>query len=418
MRSPLFPEDSTVRPNAEFRTTTSSHLGLFLLIAASFCAPFVQAVEPRVGDDVVAALARAARGEPLRYVAIGGSITQESGSGWIGDWLSTQFPESAVSVVNSGMSATGSVLGIFRIERDILAYQPDLVAIEFCVNDDGQPDEQVIRCMETLVVRLKSLPDPPAIIILESATRHGVKLERHRRVARHYGLLEVDWQAALDEHLHPGKLPLPVGMDRGDGADWEILFRDNVHPNGEGQAFYARVMKDTLRPLVEEARRLAERPGSVFVRTAAPLPPPLSEKPLLLDARLVPLQGLSAPGWRSEQPSSTWWTRFFQGVLAADKPGMSLRIPVRGTAFGLLYVMDKRFGTFHAAVDGGESRHVQANTRDGYSSVILGMDLPAREHILTISLPAGSETDPDLNGPVKLGYLLVAGGNDPEKFPK
>ena len=83
-----------------------------------------------VGDDVVAVFTRAERGEPLRYVAIGGSITQASGDGWAGEWLRRQFPKSDVTVVNSGMSATGSSLGIFRIERDIIAHQPDLVAID------------------------------------------------------------------------------------------------------------------------------------------------------------------------------------------------------------------------------------------------------------------------------------------------
>jgi broad specificity polyphosphatase/5'/3'-nucleotidase SurE len=43
------------------------------------------------------------------------------------------------------MSATGSSLGVFRIERDIIAHQPDLVAIEFCVNDSGFTDEQAVR---------------------------------------------------------------------------------------------------------------------------------------------------------------------------------------------------------------------------------------------------------------------------------
>src|SRR5690606_15033643 len=49
------------------------------------------------------------------------------------------------------------------------------------------------------------------------------------------------------------------------------------------------------------------------------------------------------------------------------------------------------------------------NTRGGYGSIILGADLPAREHVLTLVLPAKSKTDARINGPVKLGYLLVAG---------
>lgn len=112
---------------------------------------------------------RAERGALLRYVAIGGSITEAGGPGWVGDRLREQFPDSLVSVVNSGMSGTGSSLGVFRVERDVLAHQPDLMVIEFCVNDGGLPDAQAIRNMETIVVRLKSLPHPPAVVVVEAA---------------------------------------------------------------------------------------------------------------------------------------------------------------------------------------------------------------------------------------------------------
>jgi Lysophospholipase L1 and related esterases len=340
-----------------------------------------------VGDDVVAVFSRAERGEPLRYVAIGGSITQASGDGWAGGWLRERFPRSEVTVVNSGMSATGSSLGIFRIERDVIAHQPDLVAIEYCVNDGGLSDEEAIRYMETMVVRLKSLPHPPAIIIVEAAARDGVNLTRHRRVARHYGLVEVDMQAAMDA--------------KGTAA-WNDYFSDRVHPNKAGHALYAETMRGVLAPL-------AERAGTGKVKKPARLPAPLSRKPLLLDARLVPLQGYQSSGWRQEASLPAWWNRFFQGVLSSDEPGATLRIPVRGTTFGVFYAMNKEYGSFYVNVDDGMPRHVFTNTRGGYNSVVAGIDLPAREHVLTLALPAKSESNARLNGAVKLGYLLVAG---------
>ncbi|RRJ97901.1 lysophospholipase [Opitutaceae bacterium TAV4] len=356
------------------------------------------------GRDVVEAFAQAARGEPLRYVAIGGSITQASGPGWVGGWLRGQFPQSNVTVVNSGMSATGSALGIFRAERDIIAHQPDLVAIEYCVNDGSLTDEQCIRYMETLVVRLKSLPQPPAIVILEAAAKNGVNLARHRKVARHYGLLEVDFQAAVDAHL------------RAAGTSWETLFSDSVHPNKEGHAFYAGVMAKALQPLIEEARN---KPGLAAV---VKLPAQLSAKPLLLDARMVPLQGWNeaSGAWRSENAPNSWYGRFFQGVLSADKPGAVLQIPFRGTAVGLFYALHKDFGSFYASVDGGMPAHVFTNNRHGYTLHVAADDLPAREHVLTVVLPseaaiAGTPAGADdlkVGGAVKLGYLLVAGESE------
>ncbi len=370
-----------------------------LVALVLFVAPRALAGEP--GRDVVETFARAHRGEPLRYVAIGGSITQASGPGWVGDWLREVFPLSAVTVVNSGMSGTGSSLGIFRVERDVLAHQPDLVAIEFCVNDGGVADESTIRYMETLVVRLKSAPRPPAIIILEAAARTGVNLQRHRRVARHYGLLEVDFQEAVDARL------------AAEGKAWSVYFSDDVHPNRAGHALYAETMRRVLSPLVEEARRRA--PGDASPREM--LPAPLSVKPLLLDARLVPLQGWmdKAGDWRPVPAPTEWWGRFFQGGIAAERPGAALRIPFRGTTAGVLFALRENYGTFFLNVDGRTPMHVVANGRNGFSSVLAEADLPPGEHTLNVVLPAadasGGGAGAKIGGPVMLGYLLVAGEN-------
>jgi len=349
-----------------------------------------------IGRDVVQAFARAEEGAPLRYVAIGGSIT-EAGEGWIGGWLRRQFPGSQVMNVNAGISGTGSSLAVFRIERDVIAYQPDLVAIEFCVNDQGHPDEDVTLYMESLIVRLKSLPQPPAIIILEAADRNGVNLARHRRVAQHYGLLEVDLQDAIDLHL------------KATGQTWPDLFGDSVHPNKDGHTLYRTTIEMALQPLADEARRDAKSET-----LASALPAPLSTRPLVLDGRMMPLQALrDASGkWSSEPAPHAHSARFFQGVLSANEPGAALRIPFRGTTFGVFFPMDKHYGSFYMNVDGGMPHHIYTNSRDGYSSVILTSTLAAREHLLTLVLPqpeAPISGKPTVNGPVKLGYLLVAG---------
>lgn len=346
--------------------------------------------KPGPGQDLPPVFARALHGAPLRYVAIGGSITQ-AGGGWIGDWLRNQFPKSAIAVTNSGMSATGSALGIYRVERDIIAHQPDLVAIEFCVNDGDLDDEDAIRYIESIVVRLKRLPNPPAIVIVEAAAKDGVNLARHRRVAQHYGLLEVDLQQAANSHLQKEKLP------------WSALFTDSVHTNDAGCAFYGKVIGEALQPFVQAAENSKEPAAKVK------LPPPLSAKPLLLDAEMIPLGTQST--WKQELSIPYWWNRFFLGVLTADEPGSTLVFPIRATTFGLFYAMDKSFGSYYAAVDGGQPTQIFTNTRGGYYFNILGKDLPPREHLISIALPPKDENpaEPRVNGAVKLGYALVAG---------
>ncbi len=358
---------------------------LYLSVAVAMLA--VLNLSAQVGQDVAAVFQRAQEGAPLRYVALGGSITQ-SGEGWIGQWLKEQFPESDVKVVNSGMSATGSALGIFRVDRDVIVHQPDLVVIEYCVNDVRLSDEDAVRNVESLVVRLKSLRNPPAILILEAASKGGVNLGRHRQVAQHYGLMEIDLQAAVDAELEKPDV------------SWEDFFGDNVHPNAGGNAFYTKVMIEALTPYLNMDMQFTE----------PPLPKPLSKKPLILDGRMVSLGGYSEePHWRIENALSAWWGRFFKGVLRSDTPGASLNLPFRGTRVGLYFAMDRAHGTFYASVDGYEPRYVSTNTRHGYSFEVFAADLEACEHQLTVVLPPELDPEENMNGAVKLGYLLVAG---------
>ncbi|MBA3683913.1 MAG: lysophospholipase [Planctomycetes bacterium] len=359
-------------------------------IALLFMTGLMQAPGAESGDDLLAPFARAHAGRPLRFVAIGGSITQ-AGSGWVGPWLRERFPAAAVSAVNAGMSATGSELAMFRLERDVIAHQPDLVALEFCVNDQGSGDEQILRSMETLVVRLAGLPSPPAVIVVEAASRHGVDVTRHRRVAAHYGVPCIDLQRAVAERIAAG-------------ATWESLFSDDVHPIEAGHALYAEAIAGALAPFVERARRAS-------VDAPRVLPSRLSRLPLLLDARLVPLSTIIAPGWGVRDSRPVWWSRFFTGLLVADAPGTRLTLTLPGTTLGLLYAMENGAGSCFVTVDGGAPRHLATGTRDGYANVMLAEDLPPGEHRLEITLPAAQPDAPGVprNGSVGLGYALVAG---------
>jgi lysophospholipase L1-like esterase len=332
---------------------------------------------------------RALAGAPLRAVYIGGSITQD-GNGWALDWLTKQFPRSSVVAMNAGMSATGSELGIFRLERDVIACQPDLVFVEFAVNDGGQPDEQAIRCLESIVVRLKSLPHAPAVVFLETAAKDGSRRTRHQAVARHYGLLDIDFQVALDAYLAKEKLP------------WNALVKDNVHPNAQGHAFYSEVIAKALAPYVARAKKTPPAPVQ-----GARLPALMSKRQLWLDAQLAAIPTNAT--WRREHSLPFWWNMFFMGVTSCDTPGATLTIPFRGTAVGLFYALDPGYGTCYASVDGGSPQVIVCNNRGGYTYAMLATDLKAQQHLLTLAIPqAGAGAKP--RG-VKLGFLLVAGGN-------
>ncbi len=88
--------------------------------------------------------ARAATGKPLTVVFFGGSLTwganasdpqKTSYRARMGDYLRRKYPKSSFDFIDAAIGGTGSKLGLFRLERDVMAYHPDLVFLDFTAND-------------------------------------------------------------------------------------------------------------------------------------------------------------------------------------------------------------------------------------------------------------------------------------------
>ena len=84
--------------------------------------------------DLVVKQIRSAGGTATAIVA---DTTRESDVVSLYDQVCAAKGSLDVAVYNAGMSGTGSALALFRLERDVLAFQPDLVLYEFVVNDGG-----------------------------------------------------------------------------------------------------------------------------------------------------------------------------------------------------------------------------------------------------------------------------------------
>nr|MDE7284190.1 SGNH/GDSL hydrolase family protein [Lachnospiraceae bacterium] len=88
---------------------------------------------------------RAEAGDRMTLAFLGGSITQGCLSSQytncyaylVYDWFVRKFPKTAFTYINAGVGGTTSQFGVSRVEDDVLSFKPDLVLIEFSVNDDN-----------------------------------------------------------------------------------------------------------------------------------------------------------------------------------------------------------------------------------------------------------------------------------------
>ncbi|WP_218281181.1 SGNH/GDSL hydrolase family protein [Verrucomicrobium spinosum] len=107
-------------------------------------------VTPRGGLPNV--LAKLQAGQAVKVGYLGGSIT--AAPGWRVKslkWLQDKFPTAKLSEINAAIGGTGSDLGVFRVQRDVLDHKPDLLFVEFAVNDGGADPARIQKCMEGIV---------------------------------------------------------------------------------------------------------------------------------------------------------------------------------------------------------------------------------------------------------------------------
>ncbi len=195
---------------------------------------------------------RARAGEAVKIAFLGGSITQGAGAAPINTacyaWraylgfceVSGVKPGENVSYCKAGVGGTPSELGLIRYDRDVCLNgeaPPDLVVVEFAVNDDG--DETKGECYDSLIRKILSSPNEPAVILLFSVFSDDWNLqERLSPVGRAYELPMVSIKDAVVEQFYkkPGE---------GRVISKPQFFFDRYHPSNFGH----RIMGDALTHL-------------------------------------------------------------------------------------------------------------------------------------------------------------------------
>jgi lysophospholipase L1-like esterase len=118
--------------------------------APKFAPVGAELIRPRDGLGNV--IEKLQAGKPVKIAYLGGSIT--AAAGWrvqTRQWFSDEFPEAQVEEIHAAIGGTGSDLGVFRLQWDALRHRPDLLFVEFAVNDGGAPPERIFRAMEGIV---------------------------------------------------------------------------------------------------------------------------------------------------------------------------------------------------------------------------------------------------------------------------
>ena len=64
--------------------------------------------------------------------------------------LHVLYPNAQINIINSGICGDNATLGEQRLERDVLAYNPDLVVVSYGLNDSTQGIERIMEYEKAL----------------------------------------------------------------------------------------------------------------------------------------------------------------------------------------------------------------------------------------------------------------------------
>ena len=306
-------------------------------------------------------MTRAAAGEKLVIGYLGGSITmgsvatvQEKCYAYLSHlWWKEKFPRAAVEFVNAGIGATTSQFAVARVEEDLLAYKPDVVFIEFTVNDDTS--EHFQETYEGLLRKVYGHETKPAVITLQNAFYHdGVSAESiHTPVAKYYDLPIVSFKKAVVERVMAGEI---VESD---------ITPDHLHPNDKGHALLAEVVDYYLDKVYEEWRQESG---------VAELPVPMTKNRYEASIRLrnKNLEVKASEGFAPDTSVQEHITHIFKNGWEVTKEGAYLEFDIEATCLSIQYrrTMKHPAPSMKVFVDGEEKAVLNGEFEETWGDLI------------------------------------------------
>ncbi|MBN1601210.1 MAG: SGNH/GDSL hydrolase family protein [Chitinispirillaceae bacterium] len=345
---------------------------------------------------------RLSKDKKVTIAYLGGSITQGQGASnravtsWrplTTTWFKQNYPQATVTEIDASWGATGSDLGAFRCTRDVCSKRPDLVFVEFAVNDWQKTSANVQPYMDGIVRNIwRTLPN---CVIVFVYTVHNNTISHYDKgtappavlaqqaVADHYKVCTINIGKALWLAIKNGKGTL------------SSYTADGTHPTDAGYKVYA----DEIAGVLKRHLFTPDLPdGYIPVQ----LPDPLVEN--TVDNGVIHMADkLSFTGWTNKASGEVR----FPNQIVCNKPGTKLVYTFKGTALGMYWVPNTDGGQMRWSIDNSNpvKMSAYAATSRGIFPVLTNK-LKAGTHTLTMEVLSTKDGGSSGNY-IRIGALFV-----------
>lgn len=385
-----------------FSTTLTSAIILLFVIGwitpglAQDVYPLREAVECHPRSGLPNFRTKVEAGKTVKIAYLGGSIT--AAPGWrvqSREWFAQQYPQAKFEGIDAAIGGTGSDLGVFRLQNDALRHKPDLLFVEFAVNDAGASPEQIHKAMEG-IVRQTWRTDPSIDICFvytlsepmlpqlrsgkmpRSASAMEELADRYQIPSIHFGVKVVQMEIAGELVF---KAPKPANLNE---AKPLVFSTDGVHPHVEtGHKLYTEAISRSWPSIWEAGNK--------------PITHTLGE-PLRNDnwerAQQVAITPEMLRGnWKKLAADDTMAKRFTRNMpdmYLAQEPNAELVFAFEGTTAAIFDLVGPDGGRLNVQLD--DRKSTLQNRFDAYctyhrlSKLAVANELPSVRHTVRITL--------------------------------
>lgn len=358
--------------------------------------PLREAIEctPRAGIPNVRAKIEA--GKTIRIAYLGGSIT--AAAGWriqSRAWLEKTYPNAKFEEIHAAIGGTGSDLGVFRLQNDALRHKPDLLFVEFAVNDGGAPPERIHKAMEGIVrqtwkenpetdifyvytIQQNMLADLQSGKMPRAASAMEVLADHYEIPSIHFGVKVAAMEKA-GTLIFKGEKPKDAGHEKP-----PVFSTDGVHPLAEtGHKIYTETIARNWPSIWNVSGKVTPH------ELIAPLREDNWEQ-----AKQIPLSEKMLTGEWEKLPAdhaiAKRFARNMSQMFKAKSPGAALTFKLNGTMASVFDIVGPDGGQLEITIDGEARKPVKRI--DGYctyhrmSKTQIASSLEAGKHDICITL--------------------------------
>lgn len=323
---------------------------------------------------------RMQNGEEVTVAYLGGSITE----GYLVNsvqnyaykttiWLKQTFGNDKIKYVNAGLSGTSSTIGLLRVEQDVLEKSPDLVFIEFAVNDANDTTSKMMY--ESLIARILNSETAPAVVLIFTVLENGYTCEEHMSaIGEAYELPMISVNSALSDELSSGAL------------SWADYAQDEAHPNNQGHTYIAEFIEYLFADIIAGQTVDTEMDYTTCKKFGD----------AYSGMNFYNTKNLYLPQMGGFVESNSNITHFQNNWLWGKEGGDGMEFTMTGKNLILLYreANNNKLGTAEIYIDGKLSAKVNSNSPSGWNNpqtAIVLNEVKEEEHKVEIRMAEGDE---------------------------